>query len=165
MKYLGLLRQNNFPEKGKSLNMQRKIAQYKGYETNLAKALAELETANEKRQAKLNSEIQVIKSTMADLDAELCTLIENYAKNQDKYKAVGQKMAAGRQAKGGKTPAEPAKPDPVPDPPKPVPQPDPAPTPVPVKAKEKSSSTSTWLFAGLALIGAVIGINIWQNRN
>lgn len=148
---------------------------------------------DDETKADLQSSISSIKEDLADVDRDLVKKIKSYHENKDFYDAKMQYMkdkAAGKEVEAPtksnyKKPAAASQPAPKPEP-QPAPQAEPVvaasgatvaqaapakPEPISVVAEEvkdepKKKGSGNWiLWAGLGVIGLLVGVNVMRNRD
>lgn len=148
---------------------------------------------DDETKADLQSSISSIKEDLADVDRDLVKKIKSYHENKDFYDAKMQYMkdkAAGKEVEAPtksnyKKPAAASQPAPKPEP-QPAPQAEPVvaasgatvaqaapakPEPISVVAEEvkdepKKKNSGNWiLWAGLGVIGLLVGVNVMRNRD
>lgn len=131
---------------------------------DLKSQLSEMDESDDERED-IENEIKQYESIIGEADEELVGKIQTYVDKKpyydEKYKHMKQAAEAKKQAKAQATPQ-----------PNPEPQlntvavPEPIPVPQPEPEKKEDDGIGNWLlWGGLGVIGLLVGVNVWKNRN
>ena len=113
-------------------------------------------------------EVQDLREAIDEADMRLVAAIEDWWAKREIMVERGKYMQQAKKAKQAAAAAGQPAPAPQPQPapqPAPQPQPQPTPQPAPVVEEKKKGSGSWILWGGLALVGALIGVNLMRNRD
>lgn len=111
-------------------------------------------------------EVQELREAIDEADMGLVAAIEDWWAKREIMVERGKHMQQAKKAKQAAAAAGQPAPAPAPTPaPQPEPQPQPQPQPTPVVEEKKKSSGNWLLWGGLAVVGALIGVNLMRNRD
>lgn len=135
---------------------------------DLASELEQMDQNDEDYEEK-QGEVQELREAIDEADMELVASIDEWWAKREVMVERGKHMQQAKKAKQAAAAGQPAPtPTPTPQPqPQPQPQPpqQPQPQPAPVVEEKKKRGGSWVLWAGLALVGGLIGVNLMRNRD
>lgn len=180
MYYGELLTKYNLQLTDVSVSIRKKAGKYDELSTAIASAEEELASEqDDKKKTKLQTQITDSKATLDELEHDLERCIIRFDKNKESYRANSERFRTLNQNRTGK----PKNNAPSQDNPDPTlqqqqqQQTEPASTDAPASndapaanddqpSDKKKSGGWGWLLAGTAaIVGVVIGVNVYQNRN
>lgn len=179
-KYILKLQELGLTVQTVSKKIQKEIKDFTDGEAefnNLKEQLSSMDENDEDYQA-VSKSVEEYETLLEDADNELAERIQVYSDNKEEYDRRMQGMrdanAAKKAAKkdaaasAAANPAPPSPPAPAPNPPVVVIGQNEPPTPPapPAPKVEKESNFGEWvLWGGLGVLGLVVGINLFKNRN
>ena len=82
-----------------SKKIEASANQLENLELQKKELIQSLKTVPEEEMEGIGDEILKLEETIEELDSNLCSNIEKYNKNREKYKVLGDKLKASREAK------------------------------------------------------------------
>jgi chromosome segregation ATPase len=151
-----------------SKKIQASANQLENLELQKKKLIESLKTVPEEEMEEIGDDILKLEETIEELDSNLCSNIEKYDNNREKYKVLGDKLKASREAK--KQPTQPqVQPQPELQPQvqsqvQSQVQPQAQPQQVQTQDVEKKNKSGLILAGALLVVGSIIGINLLRKK-